>query len=120
MTESGSLIDLIYNLRPDEIYHLAAQSHVRVSFDLPEYTGNVTALGTARILEAIHKSGIQTRFYQASSSEMFGAAKPPQNEETPFEPQSPYAVAKVYAYWMTRQLPARLQDVRNQRHPVQP
>ena len=102
VTESGSLMDLIYNLRPDEVYHLAAQSHVRVSFDLPEYTGNVTALGTARILEVIHKSGIQPRFYQASSSEMFGAARPPQNENTPFEPQSPYAVAKVYAYWMTR------------------
>ena len=102
VTEPGSLMYLIYNLCPDEIYHLAAQSHVRVSFDLPEYTGNVTALGTARILEAIQKSGIQTRFYQASSSEMFGAARPPQNENTPFEPQSPYAVAKVYAYWMTR------------------
>src|SRR5512137_636310 len=102
VTESGSLIDLIYNLRPDEIYHLAAQSHVRVSFDLPEYTGNVTALGTIRILEAIRKSGISTRFYQASSSEMFGAAKPPQNESTPFRPQSPYAAAKVYAYWLTR------------------
>jgi GDPmannose 4,6-dehydratase len=102
VTESGSLIDLIYNLRPDEIYHLAAQSHVRVSFDLPEYTGNVTALGTIRILEAIRKSGITTRFYQASSSEMFGAAKPPQNESTPFQPQSPYAAAKVYAYWLTR------------------
>jgi GDPmannose 4,6-dehydratase len=102
VTDSGSLIDLIYGLRPDEIYHLAAQSHVRVSFDLPEYTGDVTALGTMRLLEAIHKSGIQTRFYQASSSEMFGSAGPPQNEDTPFEPQSPYAAAKVYAYWMTR------------------
>ena len=102
VTESGSLMYLIYNLCPDEVYHLAAQSHVRVSFDLPEYTGNVTALGTARILEAIQKSGIQTRFYQASSSEMFGAARPPQNEDSPFEPQSPYAAAKVYAYWMTR------------------
>lgn len=102
VTESGSLMDLIYNLRPEEIYHLAAQSHVRVSFDLPEYTGNVTALGTIRILEAIRQSGISTRFYQASSSEMFGAAKPPQNESTPFQPQSPYAAAKVYAYWLTR------------------
>jgi len=102
VTDMGSLVDLLYGLRPDEIYHLAAQSHVRVSFDLPEYTGDVTALGTIRILEAIRKSGIQTRFYQASSSEMFGAAKPPQNEGTPFEPQSPYAVAKVYAYWVTR------------------
>jgi len=102
VTDMGSLVDLVYSLRPEEVYHLAAQSHVRVSFDLPEYTGQVTALGATRILEAIHKSGIQTRFYQASSSEMFGSARPPQNESTPFEPQSPYAAAKVYAYWMTR------------------
>jgi GDPmannose 4,6-dehydratase len=102
VTDTGCLVDMMYNLRPDEVYHLAAQSHVRVSFDLPEYTGEVTALGTIRILEAIRKSGIQTRFYQASSSEMFGAAKPPQDENTPFEPQSPYAVAKVYSYWVTR------------------
>jgi len=102
VTDTGCLVDLIYNLRPDEIYHLAAQSHVRVSFDLPEYTGEVTALGTMRVLEAIRKSGIATRFYQASSSEMFGAARPPQDENTPFEPQSPYAVAKVYACWATR------------------
>jgi GDPmannose 4,6-dehydratase len=102
VTDWGSLLDLVYNLRPDEIYHLASQSHVRVSFDLPEYTGDVTALGTVRILEAIRKSGITTRFYQASSSEMFGAAKPPQKETTPFQPQSPYAAAKVYAYWLTR------------------
>jgi GDPmannose 4,6-dehydratase len=102
VTDMGSLLDLIYNIRPNEIYHLAAQSHVRVSFDLPEYTGNVTALGTIRILEAIRKSGISTRFYQASSSEMFGATSPPQNETSPFLPQSPYAAAKVYAYWLTR------------------
>ena len=102
VTDSGSLMDLIYNLGAEESYHLASQSHVRVSFDLPEYTGEVTALGTTRILEAIHKSGVKARFYQASSSEMFGAAKPPQNEATPFEPQSPYAAAKLYAYWMTR------------------
>jgi GDPmannose 4,6-dehydratase len=102
VTDPGSLIELMHSLRPEEVYHLAAQSHVRVSFDLPEYTGDVTALGTMRILEAIRKSGIQARFYQASSSEMFGAAKPPQREDTPFEPQSPYAVAKVYGYWMTR------------------
>ena len=99
---SGSLIDLVYSVRPDEIYHLAAQSHVRVSFDLPEYTGDITGLGAMRILEAIRKSGIQARFYQASSSEMFGSAPPPQSENTPFEPQSPYAAAKVYAYWVTR------------------
>lgn len=102
VTDLGSLLDLFYNICPDEVYHLAAQSHVRVSFDLPEYTGDVTGLGTTRILEAIRKSGIKTRFYQASSSEMFGAAKPPQYEETPFQPQSPYAAAKVYAYWLTR------------------
>lgn len=102
VTDMGSLVDLVYNLRPEEVYHLAAQSHVRVSFDLPEYTGQVTALGATRILEAIRKSGVRARFYQASSSEMFGSARPPQNESTPFEPQSPYAAAKVYAYWMTR------------------
>lgn len=98
----GSMMDVIYNIQPDEIYHLAAQSHVRVSFDMPEYTGDITALGTTRILEAIRKSGFQGRFYQASSSEMFGSAKPPQNENTPFEPRSPYAAAKLYAYWVTR------------------
>jgi GDPmannose 4,6-dehydratase len=102
VASSGSLIQLVYDIRPEEIYHLAAQSHVRVSFDMPEYTGDVTGLGTTRILEAIRKSGIQTRFYQASSSEMFGAARPPQNEATPFEPQSPYAAAKVYSYWLAR------------------
>jgi GDPmannose 4,6-dehydratase len=102
MTDMGSLIELIYTIQPDEIYHLAAQSHVRVSFELAEYTGDVTGLGVTRMLEAIRKSGIKTRFYQASSSEMFGCAKPPQDELTPFEPQSPYAAAKVYAYWMTR------------------
>ena len=101
VTDTGSLIGLVQEVQPDEIYHLAAQSHVRVSFDMPEYTGDVTGLGVIRLLEAIHKSGIKTRFYQASSSEMFGCAKPPQSELTPFEPQSPYAVAKVYAYWTT-------------------
>jgi GDPmannose 4,6-dehydratase len=97
-----TISNIIYNVQPDEIYHLAAQSHVRVSFDMPEFTGDVTGLGTIRLLEAIRKSGIKTRFYQASSSEMFGGAKPPQNEQTPFEPRSPYAAAKVYAYWVTR------------------
>jgi len=101
LTDSGQLTNIIYNIRPDEIYHLGAQSHVRVSFDLPEYTGDVTALGTTRLLEAVRRSGIRTKFYQASSSEMFGAAKPPQNEKTPFYPRSPYAAAKVYAYWIT-------------------
>lgn len=97
-----SIVENIYNVKPDEIYHLAAQSHVRVSFDMPEYTGDITGLGTTRILESVRKSGIQTRFYQASSSEMFGSAKPPQNEVTPFEPRSPYAAAKVYAYWLAK------------------
>ena len=102
VTSPDSLVDVIYNIQPEEVYHLAAQSHVRVSFDMPEYTGDVTGLGTIRILEAIRKSKIKTRFYQASSSEMFGGAKPPQTEDTPFEPRSPYAAAKVYAYWVTR------------------
>lgn len=101
LANGEQLTNLIYNVKPDEIYHLGAQSHVRVSFDVPEYTGDVTGLGTARILEAIRRSGIKTRFYQASSSEMFGAAPPPQSENTPFQPRSPYACAKVYAYWMT-------------------
>jgi GDPmannose 4,6-dehydratase len=102
LTAADTLLEVIYNVRPDEIYNLCAQSHVRVSFDMPEYTGDVTAMGTMRVLDAIRRSGIKARFYQASSSEMFGAAKPPQNEGTPFEPRSPYAAAKVYAYWITR------------------
>ena len=102
LSVSSHLMDLLYDIQPDEIYHLGAQSHVRVSFDMPEYTGDVTGLGTLRVLEAIRKTGIQTRFYQASSSEMFGAASPPQNEMTPFEPQSPYAVAKVYSYYVVK------------------
>jgi GDPmannose 4,6-dehydratase len=97
---SGHLRDLLYDISPDEVYHLGAQSHVRVSFDLPEYTGDVTGLGAIRLLEAIRKTGIKTRFYQASSSEMFGAAPPPQSESTPFQPRSPYAAAKVYAHYM--------------------
>lgn len=97
-----TLQHMVYNIKPDEIYHLAAQSHVRVSFEMPEYTGDVTGLGTIRILEAVRKSGVESRFYQASSSEMFGSAKPPQKEDTEFEPRSPYAAAKVYAYWITR------------------
>lgn len=100
MGASGVLGDIIYDTKPDEVYHLAAQSHVRVSFDMPEYTGDVTGLGTTRMLEAIKRLNRGTRFYQASTSELFGSAKPPQNENTPFHPQSPYAVAKLYAYWM--------------------
>lgn len=102
LADSTSLVKLLYRLQPDEIYHLGAQSHVRVSFDIPEYTGDITALGTTRLLEAIRESGIKTKFYQASSSEMFGrAAEVPQRESTPFRPCSPYACSKVYAHWMT-------------------
>lgn len=102
ISDSTNLIKLLYNLEPDEVYHLAAQSHVRVSFDIPEYTGDVTALGTVRILEAIKETGIKTKFYQASSSEMFGLVREvPQKESTPFYPRSPYGCAKVYAYWIT-------------------
>lgn len=103
LSNSEQITNIIYNIKPDEIYHLGAQSHVRVSFDMPEYTGDITGLGTTRILEAIRRSGNKKiRFYQASSSEMFGKAKPPQNEKTPFFPCSPYACAKVYAYWMVK------------------
>ena len=102
LSDSEQISNIIYNIKPDEVYHLGAQSHVRVSFDVPEYSGNVTALGTTRILEAIRRSGNEVRFYQASSSEMFGSSPPPQNEETPFKPRSPYACAKVYAYFMTK------------------
>jgi len=101
ISDGSQLTNLIYNIQPDEIYHLGAQSHVRVSFDMPEYTGDITALGTTRILEAIRKGGAKARFYQASSSEMFGSAPLPQDENTPFRPRSPYAAAKVYAHWMT-------------------
>lgn len=101
LSDAGKLAYFIYNVQPDEVYHLGAQSHVRVSFDMPEYTGNITGLGTVRLLEAIRHSGIKTRFYHAASSEMFGAAPAPQNEKTPFYPRSPYAVAKVFSYWTT-------------------
>lgn len=101
LSDAGQLAHLVYNIQPDEVYHLAAQSHVRVSFDMPEYTGDSTGLGTTRLLEAIRRSGIATRYYQASSSELFGATPPPQSETTPFYPRSPYAAAKIYAYWMT-------------------
>jgi GDPmannose 4,6-dehydratase len=101
LADSGQLSHLIYNIQPAEVYHLAAQSHVRVSFDMPEFTGDSTGLGTTRLLETIRRSGITTKYYQASSSELFGATPPPQNEKTPFYPRSPYAAAKLYAYWMT-------------------
>jgi GDPmannose 4,6-dehydratase len=102
LADSVNLVKLLYDLKPDEIYHLAAQSHVRVSFDIPEYTADVTGVGTIRILEAIRETGVNTRFYQASSSEMFGKVREvPQSETTPFWPRSPYGAAKVFAYWAT-------------------
>lgn len=102
LSSSDSLERIVHLVQPDEVYHLAAQSHVRVSFDMPEYTGDVTGLGTIRILESIRRAGIKTRFYQASTSELFGSAPAPQSETTPFQPQSPYAAAKLYAFWVTR------------------
>jgi GDPmannose 4,6-dehydratase len=101
LNDASSLNKVIRTLEPDEIYHLGAQSHVRVSFDIPEYTGEITAMGTVRLLEAIREAGVRTKFYHASSSEMFGNAPPPQSEKSPFQPRSPYAAAKVYAHWMT-------------------
>ena len=102
LTDGSRLTLLLDQIQPDEVYHLAAQSHVRVSFDEPEFTGDTTGLGTTRLLEAIRLTAPNCRFYQASSSEMFGASPPPQNEQTVFYPRSPYGAAKVYAYWMTR------------------
>ena len=102
LSDSVNLVKLLYDLKPDEIYHLGAQSHVRVSFDIPEYTADITGVGTIRILEAIRETGSQPRFYQASSSEMYGkVAEVPQRETTPFHPRSPYGVSKVFAYWAT-------------------
>ena len=102
IADGSRLSALLVAIQPDEVYHLAAQSHVRVSFDEPEYTGDTTGLGTIRLLEAIRQTHVPARFYQASSSEMFGATRPPQDEDTPFYPRSPYGVAKVYAYWAAR------------------
>ncbi len=102
LSDSSRLTTLLFEIKPDEIYHLAAQSHVRVSFDEPEYTGDVTGLSTTRLLEAVRLACPESRFYQASSSEMFGASPPPQDESTPFYPRSPYGAAKVYSYWMTK------------------
>jgi GDPmannose 4,6-dehydratase len=102
LADGSRLVTLMNEIQPDEVYNLAAQSHVRVSFDEPEYTGDTTGLGAVRLLEAIRSAGVSPRFYQASSSEMFGASAPPQNEQTPFYPRSPYGVAKVYAHWITR------------------
>ena len=102
LSDGSRLVTLLNEVQPDEVYNLAAQSHVRVSFDEPEYTGNSTALGSIRLLEAIRMIGLECRFYQASSSEMFGATPPPQNEDTVFYPRSPYGAAKLYSYWVTR------------------
>ena len=102
LSDGSRLVRLLAEIDPDEVYNLAAQSHVRVSFDEPEYTADTTGTGTVRMLEAVRLSGIETRFFQASSSEMYGATPPPQNEGTPFYPRSPYAAAKVFSFWITR------------------
>ncbi|MCU1648147.1 MAG: GDP-mannose 4,6-dehydratase [Nocardia sp.] len=102
LSDGARMVTLIQQIQPDEVYNLAAQSHVRVSFDEPEHTGNTTGLGSVRLLEAVRMSGVECRYYQASSSEMFGATPPPQDEETPFYPRSPYGAAKVYSYWISR------------------
>ncbi|WP_006247605.1 GDP-mannose 4,6-dehydratase [Mycolicibacterium tusciae] len=102
LSDGTRLVTLLADIDPDEVYNLAAQSHVRVSFEEPEHTADTTGSGTIRMLEAVRLSGIKTRFYQASSSELYGATAPPQNEETPFYPRSPYAVAKLYSYWITK------------------
>lgn len=102
LSDGGRLVTLLASIRPDEVYNLGAQSHVRVSFEEPEHTGDTTGVGSIRMLEAVRLAGIETRFYQASSSEMFGATPPPQDEDTPFYPRSPYGAAKVYSYWVTK------------------
>ncbi|MGW0036384.1 GDP-mannose 4,6-dehydratase [Gordonia sp. NPDC003376] len=102
LSDGARLVTLLSQIQPDEVYNLAAQSHVRVSFDEPEHTGDTTGIGSIRLLEAVREAGVQCRFYQASSSEMFGASPPPQNEDTVFYPRSPYGAAKVYSYWVTR------------------
>ena len=101
LSEPLGLVRVLQSVQPDEVYNLAAQSHVGVSFELPDFTGDVTGVGVLRLLEAIRLTGLDTRFYQASSSELFGSTPPPQNETTPFHPRSPYAVAKLYGYWAT-------------------
>jgi GDPmannose 4,6-dehydratase len=101
ITDASRLVNLIRDVRPDEVYHLAAQSHVMVSFEIPEYTGEATALGTVRLLEAVRAAGIDARYFQAATSEMYGATPPPQNESSTFRPCSPYGIAKLYSYWAT-------------------
>lgn len=102
LSDGARLVTLMSQINPDEVYNLAAQSHVRVSFDEPEHTADTTGTGTIRLLEAVRLSGVDTRFYQASSSELYGATPPPQSETTPFYPRSPYAAAKLYSYWITK------------------
>lgn len=102
LSDGARLVTLLARIDPDEVYNLAAQSHVRVSFDEPEHTADTTGTGTIRMLEAVRLSGIKTRFYQASSSELYGASRPPQSEDTPFHPRSPYAAAKLYSFWITK------------------
>ncbi len=102
LADGSRLVTLLASINPDEVYNLAAQSHVRISFDEPVHTGDITGLGSIRLLEAVRLAGVECRFYQASSSEMFGASPPPQHEGTPFHPRSPYGAAKVYSYWATR------------------
>ena len=102
LSDGARLVTLLAIINPDEVYNLAAQSHVRVSFDEPEHTADTTGTGTIRLLEAVRMSGIRPKFYQASSSELYGATPPPQSEETPFYPRSPYAAAKLYSYWITK------------------
>jgi len=101
LADATSLINLLRDIQPDEVYNLAAQSHVKVSFEIPDYTGSITALGTLRILEALRAAGTNAKFYQASSSELYGSTPPPQSETSPFHPRSPYAVSKLYAFWST-------------------
>jgi GDPmannose 4,6-dehydratase len=101
ITDASRLVNLVRDIQPDEVYNLAAQSHVKVSFEVPEYTGDATGLGVIRLLDAVHASGVPTRFYQASTSELYGITPPPQDENSPFHPRSPYGAAKLYAYWIT-------------------
>ena len=102
LSDGDQISNIIYNVEPQEVYNLGAQSHVKVSFDTPTYTGDVTALGATRVLEVVRRSGLPIKFYQASSSELFGSTDPPQSEDSPFHPRSPYACAKLYAYWMVK------------------
>ena len=120
LTDSSALVNLLRDIMPDEVYNLGAQSHVKVSFETPEYTGDATGLGAMRLLEAIRASKVDTRIYQASTSELYGSTPPPQSETTPFHPRSPYGVAKMYAYWATVNYREAYDMFASQRHPLQP